>query len=135
LALAHFEEAVDDEDEFWEIGGKSSGTSFPEFGSSELWSAGIEVLVVDLGVLPQVVSFRRWRLWSGAWGGSSWRVWLPVFGLLEAVFVLAWYLKWMGLVMSVDCLWLANCLSLGLVERLEAVQALEEPLEERCWPE
>ena len=24
LALAHFEEAVDDEDEFWEIGGKSS---------------------------------------------------------------------------------------------------------------
>ena len=23
LALAHFEEAVDDEDEFWEIGGKS----------------------------------------------------------------------------------------------------------------
>ena len=24
MALAHFEEAVDDEDEFWEIGGKSS---------------------------------------------------------------------------------------------------------------
>ena len=24
LALAHFEEAIDDEDEFWEIGGKSS---------------------------------------------------------------------------------------------------------------
>jgi hypothetical protein len=24
LALAHFEEAIDDEDKFWEIGGKSS---------------------------------------------------------------------------------------------------------------
>ena len=53
--------------------------------------------------------------------------------LLEAVFVSAWYLKWKGLAMSVDCLWLANRLSLDLVERLEAVQALEEPLEEQCW--
>ena len=50
--------------------------------------------------------------------------------LLEAVFVSAWYLRWMVLAMSVDCLWLANCMSLGLVERLEAVQALEELLEE-----
>jgi hypothetical protein len=51
------------------------------------------------------------------------------------LFVSAWYLKWMGLAMSADCLWLANRLSLGSVERLEAVQALEELLEEQCWPE
>jgi hypothetical protein len=68
----------------------------------------------------------RWKLLKGL---------IVSFGLLEAVFVLAWYLKWMGLAMSVDCLWLVNCLSLGLVERLEAVQVLEEPLEEQCWPE
>jgi hypothetical protein len=36
--------------------------------------------------------------------------------------------------MSEDCLWGVNRLSLGLEERLEAVQALEE-LEEQCWPE
>jgi hypothetical protein len=37
--------------------------------------------------------------------------------------------------MSEGCLWLVNRLSLGLVERLEAVQALEEPLEEQRWQE
>ncbi len=41
----------------------------------------------------------------------------------------------MGLAMSEGCLWLVNCLSLGLVERLEAVQALEELLEEQRWQE
>jgi hypothetical protein len=68
----------------------------------------------------------RWKLLKGLVVSSV---------LLEAVFVLTWYLKWMGLAMSVDCLWVANRLSLGLVERLEAVQALGKPLEERCWPE
>ncbi len=52
--------------------------------------------------------------------------------LLEAVFVSAWYLRWMVLAMSVDCLLLAKRLSLGLVERMEAVQVLEAPLEEQC---
>jgi hypothetical protein len=32
LALAHFEEAVDDEDEFREIGGKSSDRHFSDLG-------------------------------------------------------------------------------------------------------
>jgi hypothetical protein len=58
-----------------------------------------------------------------------------VAGPLEVVFVLAWYLKWTVLVMSVDCLWLAKHLFLSLVEKLEAVEAVEEPLEERCWQE
>jgi hypothetical protein len=38
----------------------------------------------------------------------------------------------MGLAMSVDCLWLVNRL-LGLVERLEVAQVLEELLEEPRW--
>ncbi len=70
----------------------------------------------------------RWKLLKGL---------VASFELLEAVFVLALYMKWMGLAMSEDCLWLVNCLSLGLVERLEVVQALEEALvealEEQCW--
>jgi hypothetical protein len=41
----------------------------------------------------------------------------------------------MVLAMSEDCLWWVNRLSPGLVERLEVVQVLEEPLEEQCWPE
>jgi hypothetical protein len=54
---------------------------------------------------------------------------------LEVVFALAWYLRWTVLVKIVDCLWLAKHLCLSLVEKLEAVEALEEPLEERCWQE
>jgi hypothetical protein len=54
---------------------------------------------------------------------------------LETVFVLAWYLKWMELVMSGDCLWLLTRLSLSLVERLEVVRTPEEPLGEQRWPE
>jgi hypothetical protein len=72
-------------------------------------------------LLPEAVEWcLRWKLLKGL---------VVRFGLLKAVFVLAWYPKWMVLEMSVDCLWLANRLSLGLVERPEAVQALEEPLE------
>jgi hypothetical protein len=68
LALAHFEEAVDDEDEFQEIGWKSSAKdifltlatdflteapeSFPEFSTSKLGSTSVEILVVNLRALP-----------------------------------------------------------------------------------
>jgi hypothetical protein len=41
----------------------------------------------------------------------------------------------MGLAMSEGCLWLVSRLSLGLVEQLEAVLALEELLEEQRWQE
>jgi hypothetical protein len=37
--------------------------------------------------------------------------------------------------MSVGCLWQVNCLSPGLVERLEVLQVLEELLEEQRWLE
>ncbi len=63
--------------------------------------------------------YRRWKLLKGQAVAAE---------LLEVVLSLARYLKWTVQVTSVDCLWLAKRLCLGLVEKLEAVQALEEPL-------
>ncbi len=48
----------------------------------------------------------------------------------QAVLILVWYLRLIMLAMSVGCLWQVNCLSPGLVARLEVVQVLEELLEE-----
>jgi hypothetical protein len=56
-------------------------------------------------------------------------------GPLEVVSALVWYLKWTVLAKIVDCLWLAKRWCLSLVEKLEAVEALEEPLEEQCFQE
>ncbi len=70
--------------------------------------------------------YLRWKLLKGL---------VASFELVEAVFVLALFLKWMVLAMSEDCLLLVTCLSLCLLERLEVVQALEEALEEQGWLE
>ncbi len=48
---------------------------------------------------------------------------------------MVWRLRSMALAMSVDYSWQVNRLSLGLVESLGVVQALEELLEEQCWRE
>jgi hypothetical protein len=76
--------------------------------------------------LEAVAWYPRWRLLRDLVVSS---------GLLETVFVLAWYLKWMELVMSGDGLLLLTRLSLSLVERLEVVRTPEEPLGEQRWPE
>jgi hypothetical protein len=69
---------------------------------------------------------RRWKLLKGQ---------TEIVGPLELVFVLAWYLRWTVLVMIVGGLWLAKHWCLSLVDGLEVVEALEEPLEEQCWQE
>ncbi len=59
------------------------GTSFPELVSSELWSTGVEVLIVDLWLLPEIMRLGCFCLWSLAWGGSSGRVRLWLWGRLR----------------------------------------------------
>ena len=56
-------------------------------------------------------------------------------GQVVVVAALVAFPKWKELVMNVVCLLLAMYSNQSLVERLEAVQALEEPLEEPCWSE
>ncbi len=79
MPLAHFEEAVDEEDEFREIGGKSSAKDifltlatdflteapalehlFLNSARPNLGSPGIEFFIVNLGALPLEVSPSRW---------------------------------------------------------------------------
>ncbi len=86
----HFDEAVEDDEEFREIGGKSSAkdiflTLATDFLTEapglehRFWNSArpnceapvLRSFVVELGALPQVVCFHCWRLWSGARGGSS----------------------------------------------------------------
>jgi hypothetical protein len=59
---------------------------------------------------------------------------VPV-GPLEVVSALVWCRKWTVLVKIEDCLCQVMHWRLDLLEKLEAVEALEEPLEEQCWQE
>ncbi len=70
-----------------------------------------------LSLLEAVEWCLRWKLLKGL---------AVIVGPLEVVFVSAWYLKLMALAMIVDCLW--QVIHWNLVEKLDAVEALEEPL-------